>query len=339
MTRRFVINTVTFFLSLILILALSEGLLRMIGFKPWIYESMDANEPIMHEPDPVLGWRNKKGSYIVPPYHPSGKNIHVTFLENGQRYTGVNSNPIEGELVIVGGSVTQGWAISDNETYPWKLQEHYPSLNVLNYGTGAYGSYQSLLVLEQELPRLTSPKLVIYGFIAHHEVRNVAPAEWLRGLSSFSRRGHVDVPFATFDDDKGLVRYRPERYLSLPFRESLAIVALFEKAYMKIKTRKRSLQRRIVTRKVLLQMKRVSDEFGAAFVVVLLHVKGRAKNYYMNFFNENNIQFIDCVYNMSNKMRVPGEGHPNGKMNTRWAECISASLDERIGMIKMSKPL
>ena len=38
---------------------------------------------------------------------------------------------------------TQGWAIDDNETYPWKLQKRYPSLNVLNYGTGGYGSYQS----------------------------------------------------------------------------------------------------------------------------------------------------------------------------------------------------
>lgn len=327
MNRYVLFKIAAFFLGLILAIGISEGLVRMIGVSPWSYGKHDANEPTMHETEPVLGWRNKKGNYVVPPYDPSGQTFHVNFLDNGQRRTGVNTTRIGDQLVTVGDSFTMGWAISDNETYPWKLQEKYPSLNVLNYGTGGYGSYQSLLVLERELPRLTSPKYVLYGFNQQHEERNVAPGSWMRALISYSRRGHVDVPFASWDTAKGLVRHPPERYLALPFRESLAIVASIENAYMWMKTRNRLLNKRLVTERILLQMDRVSVANGATFFVVFLEADDRTKNRYMNFLGENGIPFMDCVYEQTNEMRVPGDWHPNGKMNTLWAECISTALD------------
>jgi len=330
MAKRFILKTVALSLGLIFSIALSEGLLRLIDFNPWTYERTDAKEPDIYQPDSLLGWRNKGGNHIVPPYQPSGQPIYMTYLENGQRRTGFHSPHSQGECVIVGGSYTQGWAISDSDTFAWKLQEKYPSLKVLNYGTGGYGSYQCLLLLERKLPRLIFPRFVLYGFIPHHEVRNVASEDWLRLLSSFSRRGDVDVPFAAFDESKGLVWHLPERYLSLPHRESSAVITLIERAYMKIKTRKRHSQKRRVTEKILLQMNRVSRRHGATFIVVLLEANDHEKKYYMNFLNQSNIQFIDCAHDIPDEMKVPGEGHPNGEMNTLWAECISSVLDEQI---------
>ena len=330
--RLVLVLTGTLLLSLALTIALSEVLLRAAGFQPWVYSGKDVNEPTMHEPDPVLGWQNKAGSYLVPPYHPSGQAIQITLLENGQRRTGVNSTAdAREELVLVGDSLTQGWAISDHETYAWKLQKRFPFLKVLNYGTGGYGSYQSLLMLERELPGLTRPKFVLYGFIDHHEIRNCAAGEWLQALSSHSRRAHVDVPFVTFDAKKGLVRHSPERYPSWPFRESFASVKVLESAYMKIKTMQRCLQRRLTTEQILLQMNRVSEAYDATFIAVLLRVGNGMKEHYINFLRGKKIQVFDCVDNISDtdEMKVPGEGHPNGAMNTLWAECISARLKER----------
>jgi hypothetical protein len=318
-----IFSIVLFFLSVIFLVVLIEALLRLTNHTPWTYYGLDSNEPAMHEPDPVLGWKNKEGNYEIPAYDSSGQYIHMTFNARGQRSTRTTETNSNQEFVIVGGSITQGWAINDNETYPWKLQKQFPSLNVLNYGTAGYGSYQSLLVLEKELPRLTSPNTVLYGFNQQHEVRNIAPAEWLEILSKFSRRGHVFVPYVTLDEDNGFVRHPPERYLELPFRESLASIALIEKAYIQIKTMNRTSHKQLLTEQVLLEMNRITEKYGAKFVVALLLVDHEAKRDYTRFLKANNIQVIDCAYPLTADMIVAGEGHPNGRMNSLWAICIA----------------
>ena len=334
--KKMIYYTVILFMSVSFSIILGESLLRFTGRLPWIYSKKDANEPIMHKLDPILGWTNKEGEYVVPSYDFSGKNIHITFISHGQRSTRsreINSNK---EFVIVGGSYTQGWAIDDNETYPWKLQRRYPLLDVLNYGTAAYGSYQSLLILEKELPRLVSPISVLYGFIQDHEVRNIASAEWLEALSRYSRRGHVFVPYVTLKENTGLIRHPPERYLSLPFRESLAMIALIERVYMRIKTKKRYSQKRAVTEQILLEMNRITEKFSAKFILVMLSASDETKSHYMNFSQAHNIRYINCVYPSTPEMRVAGEGHPNGKMNSLWAACIANELGDQEEIMKWS---
>jgi hypothetical protein len=202
-------------------------------------------------------------------------------------------------------------------------------LRVLNYGTGGYGSYQSLLVMERELPCLVDPRFVLYGFIEHHEIRNAAPGSWLGLLLRSSKRGHVDVPFATYDAEKGLLRHPPEHYLSLPFRESLAVVALLEKAYMQLKTNQRLSGRRLLTEQILLSMNRTSKQHNAIFIVILLEIGKDAKAHYKNFLRANKIESVDCAFEITEDARVAGEGHPNGKMNTLWSQCISTALKDR----------
>lgn len=165
---------------------------------------------------------------------------------------------------------------------------------------------------------------------------NAAPGSWLGRLSRYSRRGHVDVPFATFDAEKGMLRHPPERYVSLPFRESSALVALVETAYMNLMTRKRSLNKRLITEKILLEMNRVSKAYNARFVTVLLDASGNTKEHYMKFLSDNDIQVIDCIYESTDELEVPGEGHPNGKMNTLWAKCISEALNDQFESSKLS---
>jgi hypothetical protein len=220
----------------------------------------------MHEFSSTLGWKNKAGQYNVAPYSPGESEIRINFLKSGRRKTyDEQQNTIDdrSKIIFVGGSFTQGWAISDNETYPWKVQKAFPEFEVLNYGTGGYGTYQSLLTLEQSMPALHKPKIVFYGFMAGHEKRNVAPAHWLRHLSKYSVRSHVFLPYATIDKENLLIRHRPEAYTKFPHRDKLAIVALAEKTLNKVKRYGRENQKRSVTEKILLQMQtlsRVSSE-------------------------------------------------------------------------------
>ena len=76
---------------------------------------------------------------------------------------------------------------------------------IYNFGQGGYGSVQSFLLLKEQISKIKSPKLVIYGLIQHHEYRNVAHAGWLRVLSQYSSRGHVYTPYGYIGSDNQLL--------------------------------------------------------------------------------------------------------------------------------------
>lgn len=332
--KKTIFSITTFFISIILLFISSELLLRLTGYQPWRYD-VRVNEPIIFEPDPVLGWKNKPGNYIYPAYSHGEEDIKLTHLADGSRVTepGITKKFDEREkIVIVGGSFTQGFAISDHETYPWKLQHQYPSVKVLNYGTGGHGTYQSLLALERFFAdRSKSPKIVLYGFIGPHEYRNVAVGGWLKVIARHSgrRRGRhqgASVPYCTIDSSETLIRHPAERYPAWPLRDFLATVTFVEKIYMRLKTLKRGFQRQRVTEKLLLEMNEVSKKRGTTLMVILLSLKGEKKSHYRNFLEQKEIEFVDCVYPLKSGMRVKGEGHPNGKMNTLWANCIAKAI-------------
>lgn len=314
------------FTSLSIICA--EVVARLMGYQPWRFTILE-NEPTTLEYNSSLGWRNKEGQYKFPPYYPGGSEVHMSFLKMGLRKTHKNQSNIRDDrpkIIFVGGSYTQGLAISDYETYPWKMQEHFPSFEVLNWGTAAYGTYQSLLTLEQILPSVHDPKIIIYGFQEHHEDRNVAPAYWLASLSRYSKRSHVFVPYATVDNNNKLIRHPPEAYTLWPFSDKLSIILLLEDVLMNVKTYKREAQKRIVAQKILLQMQKLSDRYSARFLVAMLEVEERTKTQYKEFLESNSIMAIDCVFPIGGEMRVRGEGHPNGDMNSKWASCIEDFL-------------
>jgi len=217
-------------LALLGMLAAGELLVRAAGRTPWRPLEVDRDEPTAHEPDPVLGWRARPGSHVFPPRSPGAGPVRMTFHEEGDRAAGDPAPGVSRVLLFVGGSYTQGWAVSDGQSFPALLQERFPTWRVENFGTAAYGTYQSLLVLEERV-RLGDPvRAVVYGFIADHERRNVADPLWLKTLSLLSRRGAVDVPYCTIDDEGELVRHPPARHPQWPLHERLATIALLEDA-------------------------------------------------------------------------------------------------------------
>lgn len=324
--RRLALYALSFGLSLFVAVVCSELILRSTGHRPWTYDTLDRNEPTMNEPDPELGWHSKRGTYTVPPYVPAGQSTSVTVLDGGRRATGTTDPGGRREIVFVGDSFTYGLAISDHETYPWKLQQMFPSFKVLNYGTSGYGTYQSLLVLERELPLLTSPAVVVFGFFFHQEVRNVATPEWLRGLSLHQRRAHVYLPYVSLDSDGTLVRHPPVRYPILPFMEQSALMTFMVDRYVRFTGERRRAQGRQVMERLVVEMKHLSEKHGARFLVAMLDGPKETMAYYTERFQHHQIELVDCNFPLTDDMRVPGEGHPNDQMNTLWAHCIQQKL-------------
>ncbi len=312
--------------ALALALLGGEAVLRIAGRTPWQPARIHPHEPVMHEPDPVLGWRAKAGSYAYPGYTPDAGEVHQTYLADGARTTGYHGSGNEPEVALIGDSLMQGWGLSDWQTLAWKLQQRHPTLRFVNYGTGGYGSYQSLLVLERLLSQPDPPRLVIYDFIPVHEQRNVADPAWLFSLSLTARRGIAAVPFATLASDGSLVRHPPQAYPAWWLHDRLSLVAFAEDLWLRARARGRASRGRAVTQAILGEMQELCAARGVRFAVVFFWVSRDQRREYASFLRERGIRFADCTRRITLDLIIPGEGHANAKLNRIWADCISERI-------------
>ncbi len=310
----------------------AEVLVRVTRGMPQQEKALDENLPLFHEPDPELGWRNKAGTFVWPGQEgDAGRDIVMTFWPDSLRATARERKHEPRQAIVLGCSYTQGWAVTNEETYPWMLHDTFPSLEFLNYGTAGFGTLQSLLSLERHYSRSTVPsEIIIYGFVDHHETRNVAPAFWLRRLVTVSRAGRLTVPFATIGADGSLERHPPEGYPKWPFDRLLASVAFLEDRYADFRTARRAAQGRAVTEALLIEMQRVSLEHGAHLVVVLLSsLTPGTMEHYLGFLKAQKITTFDCSAHPTGlPFLVPGYGHPNRAVHAHWAGCIARGLNE-----------
>jgi len=310
-------------------LLLAEGGLRLAGYQPWIGMAY-ANRAKTTEFHPERGWDLKQGTFHRPPYSPQGSNIVYTQLPGGFRRSHSQQNGTlsdKPKLILFGGSYTHGNAISDNETFSWKLQQKLPGLEVLNYAVGGYGTLQAQMKLQQILPTIQQRKLIIYGLIAHHMVRNVSTTGWISSLSRYSRND-LYIPYVNVDENRHIRRQPLLHFSPFPFREYSALIALLENTWISTRWRKHNDEPvGPIMATLVSEMKILSDRHGADFLVVLLSVNKKAVPNYMERFSQNGIKALNCSFPLTRDMIVIGDGHPNGRMNTRWARCIGNYLD------------
>jgi hypothetical protein len=330
-SKHLLFSLITVSLSLCLVLAGAEILLRASGRGPWHPLFIDPEQPVIYQPDSELGWRHKEGEYRFPPFSPFGPAVHMHFMSDGSRSTGGRPGAGDGSIAIVGGSFTEGFAISDHQTFAWKLQERFPSLRVRNYGHGGYGTYQSLLLLEEILSQRPAPSMALYGFYEGHEIRNVATADWLRMLSMMLRRHtSVSMPYATLGDDGVIVRHRPESYPLWPLREYSAVITFVQHGYARWAARRRTAQRAAVTEQLLLEMKRSCEANGTDLVVIFLFMNSQNRARYSALLTNHDVAFVDCAQPLLPAYQVPVDGHPNERLNAVWADCVAKAIGPRL---------
>ncbi|HSD09489.1 MAG TPA: hypothetical protein VLF14_00765, partial [Candidatus Binatia bacterium] len=271
-------------------------------------------------------WVNKPGHYVLPPHLPGGPTREVTILPDHSRATGASGGAER--VVLLGCSVTNGYGLSDADTFAWKLQQGHPELRIVNFGTAAYGTFQSLLRMERLLDEPPPPRIVLYGFITQHEGRNVATYDWLRGLALNSKRGHVAPPYVTLGPGDTLERHPPEAFAIWPLADHLVTVRMAEDAYMHLLTYGRPAQGVEATKRLIGEMADLARSRSTAFAVVFLLEQDDEKDEYLEYFRRHRVPFADCVRPLTDDNRIPGEGHPNAKLNSAWAQCISDKLPD-----------
>jgi hypothetical protein len=315
-------------LALLVSFLIGEWALRRMGFAPWA-EIINPNVPVMLEYHPTYGWQPKEGIYQYSTL-PDRSPIRITVLPGGIRasaQTPVTESDDRPNIVVVGCSFMFGWAISDQDTLAWKLQEAFPAWSVVNFGTPGYGTYQSLLRMEDSLPRL-HPDVVVYGFLLPHADRNVAMGYWLNAVAKRSRRGHVSMPYVTSSRGR-LVRHGLTQYSSWPGRKYSALITALEKSWTELTARSRTRHADETTRQVMLEMKNLADRRNTKFLIVFLgnnRVSPDIFESYCDFADANRIPYVDCSQGGDETLLVPGDGHPNEKANAQWFDIVEPAI-------------
>ena len=326
--NRFVVGLGIFSASLLLSLSLAEVCVRVLGLGPWPRARLPRDEPILHVPDPVLGWRNKPGTYVYPGYTPASPEIHMTIAADGSRATGGDARLAGREILLVGCSFAFGQGLSDEDSLGWRLQRRLPGATVRNLAVAGYGTLQSLLLLEERVRENRSPPIVVYAFIDGHDSRNIAHPEWLRLLTAFSRAGMVAVPFATLESPGHLVRHPPLLYPLWPLRRRFGLVSYLQDRAADSTAAGRVRQATAVTEQLIVDMNAEVASAGGKLLVAVLYGPRATMQAYEQSLSGSGIDTVDCSsdFPIPVALQVPGEGHPNGSVNERWAACIADSL-------------
>lgn len=341
--RKLAINLLVLLGALVAVFLVAEIVLRYLGYEPYKIQTIDLSEPVMNEPDPNLGWRSKPGRYSVPPYGPGGRETTVTIWPGGMRASAPERAENKKRILVLGGSFTLGQGVSDEETFVYKLQERFPSVEFLNYGTAGYGTYQCLLLLEEYLRREEPPFMVLYDWIQHHEDRNYGQWWWHKTLKSYSRRNHVAIPYVK-DTGKGwLTRMPPEVYPDWFLDRYSALVNFVKDRFYAQKSALSITDRRILTLSLIKKMDDLCAAHGTKFMLVLLNSNEGAREIYRRIVPGFPVDYEDCIDIESSfldpKNTVPGDPeHPAGRVHTVWSDCIGNAIRDEIAALDREAP-
>jgi hypothetical protein len=324
MTRRILPSIALAAATIIISLFIGEAVFRWLGHKPreitlnpnfWI----TGWAPM----DPYLGWVNREGAFrSVEP-----GNALMRFEADGRRHDPLGPKGADvPKILVVGCSFTQGEGVPDDDPYPHVINRAMPAFEVLNYGTGGYGTYQSLLRMKTYFgsPHAATP-VVIYGFNGHHITRNVATADWVTLLTT--RDGRYLVPPHVRLSGEGLRELPASPVRIWPLETQSALVSVGHNAMLKTMQFVRWRDRLEIMRRLLREMKQTAAA-NNAWLLVLRQVGTEPA---LEIMQQEGIDSVFCEPPdpFDPEYRVGGVGHPNGKQHARWARCVLEALAKR----------
>ena len=104
--------------SVLVTLLFIEFFLKLLNFKSFQY--IESNNSGISKPHKILGWVSKDGKNIIDHNKTIFKKVIYTYEKLGNRKTIIKKNNDKKSVLIFGGSFTQGWGVSDENTYSSK---------------------------------------------------------------------------------------------------------------------------------------------------------------------------------------------------------------------------
>ena len=324
-----------YFLFLILLLALfaasAEIILRKMGERPFVVRYPEiVTEPegryiIEHD---SLGYTNRPGEYKIT--LPTSYSFTVTHLENNLRATQPVSEYGNGnekdEIWIFGCSFTYGWSLSDEETFPWLLQQKFPQYEIRNFGVIGFGSVHALIQLQEALKIQKKPKIAVLVYASFHNERNTILRSRKKQLVPYNKGGTIIQPYARFDGD-GKLKYEMTRvdYREFPFMRHSALIHYIEKKYNLYEDL--FYHSREVTMAIIDEFAALAEENGVTLIMAGI-TRDDATAEMLEFANGKGVRTVDIsvdpeVKEYTNK---PHDPHPSAVANINYSERLEPFL-------------
>lgn len=323
MARTFALFSTT----LLLCLALGEGVLRVAGVTPPTIGAAPVHSDApgfgWAEPDPDVGWLNRPGvQHWIPP-----NDAPMTFLPDHRRASW-SGDRAGARVLLVGCSFSAGLGIADTDTFAWRVNDALPALSIENHATSAWSTWQSLRRTEQLLARGGErPALVVYAYIGNHDQRNVSRYEWLDGLETSRPGTHLVPPHVTLDGD-ALVEHPVAILEPWPLEGRSAWVVLAHDLALRAQYRRPKELRRRVTEQLLLRFDATARAAGTSLLVALL-ADVDPDSELPRFLGEHQIAFVDCQlpgWRKDAALHLANDVHPSALAHERWAACLAPAL-------------
>lgn len=220
-------------------LAILETAARSLGYAPWQPEVKNTQvQPDVYffQKDEVTGFKCRPGYFKIT--LEDSLTFTCTNNSRGHRLTHNPDHFVLEEpqktIWLFGGSYTYGWSVSDTETYPWLLQQAYPTYQIVNFGVPGFGTLQSYLQYKQALDDNCAPDMVILAYAGFHDMRNVGARMWHKTLAPYNQLGPMELPVANLPYDAPMsISYQPLAYQPFPLQDKLALGHAFEQFYNK----------------------------------------------------------------------------------------------------------
>lgn len=327
-----------FYCLLVLVVGffLAEGVARLLGYRPYRTGRPSISvEPggRLYRKHPTLGFAHLPGSFTIA--LASCYRFQATHGDDGLRITRPAGSSLASrdtqQIWVFGCSFTYGWCLNDAETYPWLLQERFPSFEVVNFGTEGYGTIQSLIQLKEALAEgRNPPALLIVAYVSLHDMRNCGFRIWRKGLIPSMDLGEIFLPMASLDHVGNLqYAYIKLDYKPLPFMDRFAFVHRLEESYNKWEERSRNGHQ--VTKSILGKINRICRDQKIVPVVAGLSWDKRTAEV-LQYCRSLGMFTIDIAidYTRPENNNLPHDGHPNAKTNREYARRLGDYLEERV---------
>lgn len=314
-------------LSSLLAAGIGEVAARMGGFKPFTAQPPAIQvEPggKFFRPLPEGGFGHFPGTFKIT--LPSGYEFRVTHGPNGLRVTQpprATEAPARPELWILGCSLTHGWSLNDEDTYPWRVQVAMPEFEVVNGGVSGYGTLHQRLLFEELRKQRTKPAAVVVAYGRFHDYRNTYVRIWQKGFAPYNRLPDLLYPYARLEGGALTYHAAPATYAEWPLQRHSALVHWLEQqANRREEDRVRSHE---VSAALITNWANACAKEGIPFILAGISSDAGPM---LDWARAAGLRVVDIAVPLTEpgNTNAPHDGHPSARANRVYAERLTAYL-------------